>query len=120
MSDYRPQVKLARLYEKTSKTGNQYFVGRIGSGQRLLGAVRPFSSRHFAQRAFREDKVFPSLGRAVARGTAVRGATVWMRSFPRDKTRWLTAKFLVSSAKINCEPAHIPASLHLMGCRSKL
>jgi hypothetical protein len=30
MSDYRPQVKLARLYEKTSKTGNQYFVGRIG------------------------------------------------------------------------------------------
>ena len=28
MSDYGPQVKLARLYEKTSKTGNQYFVGR--------------------------------------------------------------------------------------------
>jgi hypothetical protein len=23
-------VKLARLYEKTSKTGNQYFVGRLG------------------------------------------------------------------------------------------
>ena len=30
MSDYGPQVKLARLYEKTSKTGNQYFVGRFG------------------------------------------------------------------------------------------
>ena len=30
MSDYGPQVKLARLYEKTSKTGNQYFVGRLG------------------------------------------------------------------------------------------
>ena len=28
MSEYGPQVKLARLYEKTSKTGNQYFVGR--------------------------------------------------------------------------------------------
>ena len=23
-------MKLARLYEKTSKTGNQYFVGRLG------------------------------------------------------------------------------------------
>ena len=30
LSDYGPQVKLARLYEKTSKTGNQYFVGRLG------------------------------------------------------------------------------------------
>jgi hypothetical protein len=30
MSDYGPQVKLARLYEKTLKTGNQYFVGRLG------------------------------------------------------------------------------------------
>ena len=30
MSDYGPQVKIARLYEKTSKTGNQYFVGRLG------------------------------------------------------------------------------------------
>jgi hypothetical protein len=30
MSDYGPQVKLARLYEKTSKTGNQYFIGRLG------------------------------------------------------------------------------------------
>jgi hypothetical protein len=30
MSDYGPQVKLARLYEKTSKTGNQYFVRRLG------------------------------------------------------------------------------------------
>jgi hypothetical protein len=30
MSDYGPQVKLARLYEKTAKTGNQYFVGRLG------------------------------------------------------------------------------------------
>jgi hypothetical protein len=30
MSDYGPQVKLARLYEKKSKTGNQYFIGRLG------------------------------------------------------------------------------------------
>jgi hypothetical protein len=30
MSDYGPQVKLTRLYEKTSKAGNQYFVGRLG------------------------------------------------------------------------------------------
>ena len=30
MSDYGPQVKLARLYEKTSKTGNQHFVGAQG------------------------------------------------------------------------------------------
>jgi hypothetical protein len=30
MSDYGPQMKLARLYAKTSKTGNQYFVGRLG------------------------------------------------------------------------------------------
>ena len=30
MSDYGPQVKLARFYEKTSKTGNQYFVSSLG------------------------------------------------------------------------------------------
>jgi hypothetical protein len=36
MSDYGPQVKLARLYEKTSKTGNQYFVGRLGMAKVAL------------------------------------------------------------------------------------
>jgi hypothetical protein len=29
-NDYGPQVKLARLYERTSKSGNKYFSGRLG------------------------------------------------------------------------------------------
>lgn len=34
MSDYGPQVKLARLYERTSKkTGNQYFTRRLGAAK---------------------------------------------------------------------------------------
>jgi hypothetical protein len=42
MSDYGPQVKLARLYEKTSKTGNQYFVGRLGMAKT---AAAPYSAK---------------------------------------------------------------------------
>jgi hypothetical protein len=30
MSDYSPSIKIARLYEKTSKSGNVYFTGRLG------------------------------------------------------------------------------------------
>jgi hypothetical protein len=44
MSDYGPQVKLARLYEKTSKTGNQYFVGRLG-----LAKVAVLKSKEVAE-----------------------------------------------------------------------
>ena len=34
MSDYGPQVKLTRLYERASKkTGNQYFTGRLGAAK---------------------------------------------------------------------------------------
>ena len=44
MSDYGPQVKLARLYEKTSKTSNQYFVGRIG-----LAKVAVLKSKEVAE-----------------------------------------------------------------------
>jgi hypothetical protein len=31
MTDYGPSIKAARLYEKTSKNGNTYFVGRWGA-----------------------------------------------------------------------------------------
>jgi hypothetical protein len=31
MSDYGPSIKAARLYERTSKNGNIYLVGRRGS-----------------------------------------------------------------------------------------
>lgn len=30
MSNYGPNVKIARLYKKTSAKGNDYFTGRIG------------------------------------------------------------------------------------------
>ena len=37
MSDYGPQVKLTRLYERTSKkTGNQYFTGRLGAAKVVM------------------------------------------------------------------------------------
>ncbi len=37
MNDYGPQVKLTRLYERTSKkTGNQYFTGRLGAAKVVM------------------------------------------------------------------------------------
>ena len=35
MTTQQPLAKLARVFEKTSATGNRYFVGRLG-GSRLL------------------------------------------------------------------------------------
>lgn len=35
-SDYGPQIKLTRLYERTSKSGNRYFSGRLGAAKILV------------------------------------------------------------------------------------
>lgn len=36
MTDYGPSIKLAKLYEKTSKSGNVYMTGRIGGAKVAL------------------------------------------------------------------------------------
>ena len=33
MSDFTPSIKLCRVLEKTSATGNTYFVGRLGAAR---------------------------------------------------------------------------------------
>ncbi len=35
-NDYGPSIKLARLYEKTSKNGNTYMTGRLGGAKITL------------------------------------------------------------------------------------
>jgi len=36
MSDYGPSIKVARVFEKTSKSGNRYFIGRWGGARIVL------------------------------------------------------------------------------------